>query len=496
MPPLLDPQDNIPLDVLQRGQQALVRDAAWASLAGALSGGVVVVALALELGAGPMTIGVLGAIPFLAQAAQLPAIALVQRMRRRKLMGVTTLFVARLLIVLLALLPWVPAAQWRLPLLIMGQALIAILGSMAACAINSWFHGLLPTQGLGAFFSRRLLWGTGMASAGTLAAGMLVQQAGADDRLVAFAVTFFAAGCAGQVSTWYLTRCPEPRMPPRAESESILRQLRTPFKDSNFRRLLVMLGAWNLASNLVAPFMAVYLMRQLGYGLGTVTALWVISQAANACTLLAWGRVSDRLSHTAVLSVALPLYFACTLGFVFAPPHREEGQMVLLVLLHLLMGAAGGGIGLATGNLGLKLAPRHHGTAYLAAIGLVAAATGGVAPLLGGVLAQWFSERQLSLVVRWVSPMRTGEVSVLQFAHWEFLFAISAFLGLYAMHATARIHEDTAAPASERRVIQELALETMRAVNHLSGIGGSLGSVFTFSRLADLRRAIRKAEPP
>ena len=72
------------------------------------------------------------------------------------------------------------------------------------------------------------------------------------------------------------------------------------------------------------------------------------------------------------------------------------------MLLHVLMGAAGGGIGLATGNLGLKLAPRARGTAYLAAIGLVGAVCGGVAPLIGGALAQALSDRQLSLLVRWV----------------------------------------------------------------------------------------------
>lgn len=153
---------------------------------------------------------------------------------------------------------------------------------------------------------------------------------------------------------------------------------------------------------------------------------------------------------------------------------------------------AGGGIGLAMGNLGMKLAPRDRGTSYLAAIGLVASLAGGLAPLAGGSLAQWFSERELSLLVRWVSPGAMREVSVFSFAHWEFLFAISALLGLYVMHAVSRIREGS--EVSERRVIQEFGLEALRTVHHVSSVGGVLGNLFPFGRLSERRRSHR--DPP
>lgn len=181
------------------------------------------------------------------------------------------------------------------------------------------------------------------------------------------------------------------------------------------------------------------------------------------------------------------------LGLVFTRVGEPYGlQLALLYGVHVVMGAAGGGIGLATGNLGLKLAPQGRGTAYLAAIGLVSALSGGVAPLAAGTLAQRLQESQLSLVVRWVSPSRTHEVSVLQFAHWEFLFALSALAGLYVMHALSRIREGH--EISERRVIQEFGLEAVRTVNHLSPLGGLLGGLFPFQRLSERRRHARR--PP
>jgi MFS family permease len=493
----LHPDPSVSPEQLAAAKRHLVADAAWASLTGALSGGVLLLAFALALGAGPMAIGLLAAIPFLAQAAQLPAIALVERVRQRKRIGVIALNVARGLILLLALLPFLPRSGLQLPLLIGAQVVIAVLGSVAACAVNSWLHQLLPPEGLGAFFSRRLLAATALACIGTLAGGLLVDHLPVADPLHAYALAFAAAGLAGFASSFYLGRSPEPRMQAAGPPASLRARLKVPLEDRNFRSLLVLLGGWHLASNLAAPFLTVYLIRQLGYGLSTVTMLWVTSQLANALTLLLWGRLSDRLSNKAILAVALPAYFACMLGLVFTRVGEPYGiALALLFLVHVIMGAAGGGIALATGNLGLKLAPQGQGTAYLAAIGLVSAVAGGVAPLAGGVIVQWFESSQLSVVVRWASPARENEMSILSFAHMEFLFALSALLGLYVLHALSRIREGD--EISERRVMQELALEALRTVNHLSSIGGLLGGVFSFERLSE-RRVFgrpRRGPPP
>lgn len=483
----LSPQDAAlgPAE-LSRAQRLLVRDAAFASLTGALSGGVVIVGFAVALGAGPMAIGLLAAIPFFAQVAQLPAIAVVERLRQRKRIGVIALTAARLSIFGLVLLPFVDDPALRLALLVLVQAAVAVLSSFAACAVNSWFHQLLPPEGLGAFFGRRLLASTVFAALGTLAVGWWVDHPPGGDAMRAYALSFAGAGLAGLLSSWYLARTPEPRMGDAGPPVHVGARIAGPLHDPAFRPLLVMLAAWNVASNVAAPFLAVYLLQQLGYGLGTVTALWVASQAANALTLFLWGRLSDRLSNKAVLAVALPVFFACMLGLVFSRLGMAYGlQLALLAAVHVVMGCASGGIALATGNLGLKLAPRGQATAYLAVVGLVGAFAGGLAPLAGGALAEWFADRQWSFVMRWVSPGRTSEVSVLSFTHYEFLFALSAAAGLYVMHALSRIREGP--EVSERAVIQEFALEAVRTVNQLSSLGGLLGALVPFQRLTERR---------
>ncbi|HZD21447.1 MAG TPA: hypothetical protein VE325_12310, partial [Burkholderiales bacterium] len=217
------------------------------------------------------------------------------------------------------------------------------------------------------------------------------------------------------------------------------------------------------------PFVTVYLLQQLGYGMGTVTTLWIASQMANALTMYLWGRISDRLSNKAILAVALPAYFGSMIALPFTViPHPHGLTLPLLYLIHVVMGTAAGGIALATGNLGLKLAPQGRGTSYLAAVGLAGASAGGLAAIAGGALADWFATRELSVFVHFTSASAAHEVVVISFRHWDFLFALSFLCGGYALHALSRIGEG--AEHSERVVVQQLVAEASRSLAQLSPI--------------------------
>jgi MFS family permease len=467
----LRPDDTVTPEDLARGERALVKDAAWATTAGALYGGVILVGFALELGAPPVIIGLLAAIPFLAQISQLAAIALIERVRQRRKIVFLAVTVARTLILSLALVAFADGPRLQLSLLVVVQAAISLSGAIAGCAFNGWVHEVVPRETLGTLFSRRLFWSTVLSSFGALSAGYLVQAWPLEDRLQAYAIAFVAAGAAGFMSSHYLLRVPEPPMRRTGPPLPLTELLRAPLVDANFRKVVAFMAAWNLASNVAAPFITVYLIRQIGYELGTVTTTWAGGQIATALTMAWWGRLSDRLSNKAILSVALPAYFASLIALAFiALPERHAFTLPLLFLIQVVMGAASGGIGLATGNLGLKLAPQGHGTAYLAAVTLAGSLAAGLAALSGGVLANWFAARELALSFSWTSPGITQQITVLQFRHWEFLFAISFALGFYALHRLSCIQEGE--EHSERTVIQHLVIEAFRSIDQLSPIEG------------------------
>jgi hypothetical protein len=156
------------------------------------------------------------------------------------------------------------------------------------------------------------------------------------------------------------------------------------------------------------------------------------------------------------------------------------------------MGMASGGIGLATGNIGLKLAPQGKGTAYLASVSLAGSIAAGVAALLGGSLASALAASEMTLDLRWTSPWTTTGFAVLRFAHWEFLFALSFLLGFYVMHALSRVREGT--EVSERAVMRDFALETGRTFDQIaSTVSTSLSGLAPIGRIFDRRRFRRNA---
>jgi MFS family permease len=483
----LRPDPTVTPEDVERGKRALVKDAAWASLVGALYGGVILVGFALELGATPWHIGLLAAIPFFAQIAQLPAIALVERLRQRRKIAVTAVSASRALIGVLALVALVPDPRLALDMLLAAQVCITVSGSVGGCSFNAWLHQLLAREGLGALFSRRLLWSTMSASFGALAAGNVVQHWTGAQRLHAYALCFVAAGLAGFIGAYYLAKVPEPPMARSGPPLPLFATLRAPLLDGNFRRVIAFMASWNFASNLAAPFVTVYLLNQLAYGMATVTTLWIASQAANALTLYLWGRLSDRLSNKAILALALPAYLGCIIGLPFtAIPHVHGLTLFLLYCVHVVMGAASGGIALATGNLGLKLAPQGRGTSYLAVVGLAGATAGGLAAVTGGALADWFATRELTVSIHLAAPTRAHEITAMSFRHWEFLFGLSFVCGWYVLHALSRIDEGS--EHSERVVIQEFVSEASRSLAQLSPIDGLKAAIlFPFGRLRDRR---------
>lgn len=480
---------------LAGAQRALVQDAAWASLIDVLSRGVLLVSFALLLGAGPFTIGLLGAIPSLAQLAQLPAIAVVERLRRRRLIAVGLGLCERIFVLLLALLPLLSDKDLALTILVLGQIAIAVLAAMSACSWNSWMHDLLPRSGIGAFFAKRLSWSTSVSLIGALAGGAIVDNWPGANKIYSYSVIFAVAGIAGFLSSWFLARVPEPSMAPVEGSRPTLRVLLgRPFQDRSFRRLIVFLSSWSFSTNLAAPFITVYLLDQIGLGLGTVLLLWAASQLANAITISLWGRLSDRFSDKAVLRVATPVFLLCLLALPLASILDSVWMLPLLTLIHVVLGIANGGTALASGNIGLRLAPRGEGTSFLAVIGLCNAAAAGLAPILGGLAAHWFASRELSMVFTWTAPGSAVQITFVRLHHWEFFFVLAALAGLHAIHALSQV--PAAGHSGERILVRDLALEAARTLRSVSSVAGfRVATAFPFGRLVGRRPTrIRPAE--
>jgi MFS family permease len=226
------------------------------------------------------------------------------------------------------------------------------------------------------------------------------------------------------------------------QKTEFLSLLTQPFKDVNFRRLMISLGSWSFAVNLAAPFFTVYMLGRLGLGMSMIVALSVVSQVFNFTFISLWGKWTDKFSNKSVLAVSGPLFMLSILGWTFTTmPEKHFLTMPILVIIHIIMGIAVAGVTIASGNIGLKLAPKGQATAYLATNALVNSFAAGIAPILGGKFADFFAARNLSLVLNWSSPNRELSLQAFNFQHWDFFFGLAFLIGLYAIHRLSTVEE-------------------------------------------------------
>jgi MFS family permease len=448
-------------------------------------------AYALALGCNNFQIGILAALPFLAQPIVILAIPLVERFRRRKVITLAFWIPAQLSWLLIALIPLfldVPSSS-AVAVLLVTIGIRGVFASVTGCSWNSWLRDLVPQQVLGSFFARRQMRANLAAMTFGLAASFFVTywqgHAPAGNETLGYTFPLlFGAVFLGLASPLFMSLIPEPLMQPSpGPRPSFFSTISTPFRDGNYRHLLSFLLLWGLALNMSIPFFAVYMLLRLGLPLSAVIGFSILSQAFNILFLRLWGPLADKFGFKAILSVSASLYLLVVLGWTFTTmPERYFLTVPLLVVLHILAGVAAAGVTLATGTIGLKLAPKGQATAYLAAASLATSLGTGLGPLLGGYLADFFSVRQLSLIFTWTGPIRSIQLPAFSLSGFDFLFCITFIIGLFTLSGLVAFRE-------EGEVRREVVLDTLfapmqHAVRPMSSVPGlSFLSQFPYSIL-------------
>ena len=494
---LLRPKDRVDESEVQSGLQALLYDGVCSQVMGAFTGGAFLVAFALLLGASNVVIGLLAAVGPLTQILQIPAIFLVDRTGLRKVLVVVSSFFSRLFWLVVAALPWIVPAEQRVPVLLICLFLYFGLGTISGCAFNSWMRDFIPQNILGSYFGKRLAIATATGAVLTLLAGFGIEVGKhvLSNAHAPYSILFVLGGAAGLVGVYFLARIPEPKMVPHVP-QGIFTVLAEPFREFNFRRLLMFLGSWNFAINLAAPFFVVYMVTRLGMSLGFVLSLSVLSQIINVMFFRIWGRLADRSSNKSVLAVSGWMFILSIFMWPFLTmPEKHLLTIPLLIAIHILAGISTAGINLCAGNIALKAAPQGKATAYLAANALVNGIAATLAPILAGLAADWFTKQELVFSFRWTAA-ETGEtvfdLSALSLKGLDFLFMIAVLFGIYAMHRLLAVREE--GEVDEKAILSQLYSEVRKAVRHVSNVAGLRQQYyFPYAKLEDVARQTENA---
>jgi len=467
-------KDTLSDEEVQSGLRYVIKDGIASQSMAILTGGAFLIAFAIKLGASNFVIGLLAAIGPLAQLLQLPSIFLVEKIRNRRAIVVVTAGLSRIFWLLIALSPFLFARQVGLAILLASIIGVSAFGAISGCSWNSWMRDLIPENILGSFFSKRMRIATGVGIALSLGAAAyldLWKKQLPNYEIHGYSILFLFGLAVGMLGVYFLARTPEKRMPIPEQRLGILKLLTQPFKDENFRKLITFMCSWNFAVNLAGPFFMVYMLKRLGLSMSFIIGLSIVSQVMNFAFLRVWGKFTDRFSNKSVLAICGPLFILSILAWTFTTmPEKYFLTIPLLVLIHIVMGLSSAGVSLASGNIGLKLAPKGQATAYLATNTIVNSLAAGIAPILGGKFADFFAGRELDWTLKYTSPVRQLSLPTLNLQQWDFFFALAFLIGLYSLHRLSMVKE--VGEVEEKVVVNELFAEVKDQVRTLSSIEG------------------------
>lgn len=438
----LSPKSTLTEQEVKTGLKYVIGDGLATEAMTTLTGGAFMVAFALLLGANNFEIGLLAALPTLVNVFQLISIWLVRRYNNRRAISVICSFFARTPLILIGCMTLLGNTSTIQPIIFF-LFFYYLFGSIAGPSWNAWMKDLVPEALLGSYFAKRArnMQLLNVILSITLALAIdYVKDHYPQFELTTYSVMFIAAGTAGVIGAIVLSKAPEPKS--TLTNENIFKLLLKPLKDKNFRKLLLFNSAWIFAFNLATPFFSVFMMKTLGMSLSWIIGLTILSQLSSILTVRMWGVFSDRYSNKTILAICGPLFILVLIGWCFVGIYsRFYANLTLLIVLHIAYGIANAGINLSLTNIGLKLASRNESIVYLSAKNIVTSAFSSLAPLVGGLLADYFTSRKIVINIEYSGPKLSKILHLVSLHEWNFLFLIGALLAFLSLELLVAVEE-------------------------------------------------------
>lgn len=429
-----------------RGQRLMVWDGVFSQILSTLTGTSILTAFALSFGANDAQLGLLAAIPALAQIAYIPAIGVLAARPDRRGITVSWALAARLLwfgagVLALARLP----APVALGLCFAIVAAYTGLATISGAAWQTWMRELVDPETLASYLGGRMAIVSAVGFASALIVGAALWETGGmgPARHVDFAALFVVAGLAGMASTLTLARAPSRLVaaPRGARVDPFL----SPLKNANFRRALAFLIAWSFASNLAGPFFVVFLLTRAHWSLAAVTSLAAVALAANVAGYTIWSPLADRFGSRSVLSLGACLSAMGLVVFAFLPAVGTSttalATVLLAVVFQSLAGFSNAAMDIGSTALTMRLSPNADSGPYLAAASLAKAIGAAGGSILAGAFLASFSGGIHTVAFLGTSPVPLGP-PFSRFDGYTLLAAVSGLGALWACRLLDRIEEE------------------------------------------------------
>lgn len=443
----------------EQGLHYSLFDGAFAAMMGSLAGGVFLMGFALKvLHATPAQIGLLAALPMVANVIQMFGSYVIEKTGRKKRLCTTSVVVSRILWILVILIPLALFANLRdlrVAILVAIIAVSSLFGSLGNVAWLSWMADLVPPETRGRYFGKRNMIASFAGMVITVIGGRFLtswNQHFSDSNPFGYVILFAAGLAFGLVSSWFLSRMPESQ-PPAAPEGTPLSPSRflLPLKDHSFVALILFVSLWSFGIQLAAPFYNVYMIEFLRLSFSNMALLATLSTLTTLIMMKVWGPISDRLGNRPVIVVSTWVLILIPFIWIAATP-RAPGLPLLVAFA--LSGAFMAGASLSQFNILIKLSPQRGRSIYLALFAAITGLAGAIAPIVGGFLVRRLSTLHLAVAGHPIIPL-------------DLLFLLSSAVQLVALVFLAGVREESAATP------MAVILQLRNDLNPQTGIAGT-----------------------
>jgi MFS family permease len=438
-------------DAIRRSLSASTVDGVFAAIYSNIIGGVLLTNFLMDLGASATQIGLLSAVPLVANLLQPLGAYFSEKVSSRHWYCLWIYAPSRVLWVglcvgIVLLQPWHLDPQFLIEVTLAIALLSHGIGALGSAAWLSWLAMLVPRRLRGRYFGLRNSAANLTSLIAVPLAGMAVSAWGGGS-IQGYGLVLLAGITLGIVSLMFqgfmsdinpqqqqILNVPEfnPIKSTESVAESQTGASREPslWQDRNFLLFSFYFSLWMFAVNLSAPFFNLYMLNEqdLNLDISQVTLYNSIMTGANLVLLMVWGRLADRFGNRPLLFFA-GLVVALTPLLWLLAGQDSLSVWVGLPLLHILMGGSGAAIDLCSNNLQIGVAPVHRQSTYFGTIAALSGVSGALGTSLGGLLVE-----------RWAMGGLLG------------LFIISSICRLVALVPLLFVHEQRS--VSLRQLVQ------------------------------------------
>ncbi|MEG4023714.1 MFS transporter [Microcoleus sp. S13C4] len=376
--------------------RALTLDGVFATLFYSIIGGALLSNFLLDLGAGPVEIGMLASIPQLVNLLQPFGAYIGDRTQSRHWYSFWIFGISRLLwLILVPALWWGGSfhlAQHQLVQLTLAIIWVSqVLESLGRASFLSWLAALVPQRLRGRYFGFRnsAVSLTNLIGVPLMALAVSNWPGGKLQGYSALLVLGIVLGLISIGCQFFMTDV-NPKLvhvthldTGEKSSTGIIFSF---LKEANFLKFLLYSGLWSFAVNVSAPFFNLYLLDDLKIDVSVVTLYGSLGAGANLLMLVFWGKLADRVGNRPIM-IVVGILVALTPLLWLEGGTAPIFLWVWFPLLHIIGGATWAAIDLCSGNLMMSVAPLLNQSIYFAIAAAVPGVTGAMGITVGGFLA-------------------------------------------------------------------------------------------------------------